>query len=254
VAVTNSDQPPGIEIRNLKFKYDLQDSWVIDGATLKVNAGESVAIVGPSGCGKSTLLKILSGVLNQSAGEIRIGGIPIKQIGLVNYRNKIGVVMQNDTLFSGSISENISFFATQHDQCRVEECAKAAALHEEIMNFPMGYSTLIGELGNVLSGGQRQRLMLARALYKRPAILFLDEATSHLDSDNEKKVSDAIGALKITRIIVAHRTETIARSDRVVFMEKGKMYERGYRSDGFSPILFSEMPIEYNRENKSVGS
>lgn len=129
------------------------------------------------------------------------------------------MVLQDDHLFSGSIAENISFFAPDHDQAWAEECAKAAAIHDDILRLPMGYSSLIGDMGSVLSGDQRQRQPLARALYRRPSILFLDEAISHLDSENERKVSDAIARMRITRVIVAHRAETIARCDRVICLE-----------------------------------
>lgn len=207
---------PSIEISDLHFRYAESDPWLIEELDLTIAAGESIAIVGPSGCGKTTLLKLLVGIMRPEKGEIRIGGKPIKQLGLAYYRNAIGVVMQDDSLFSGSVAENISFFAPNHDQEWAEECAQIAAIHDEIIKLPMGYSTLIGDMGSVLSGGQKQRLLLARALYKRPSILFLDEATSHLDNDNEKKVSAAIAGMGITRVIVAHRQETIARCDRVI--------------------------------------
>ena len=210
---------PTVEVKDLQFRYDVRDEWVLDDLSFKVAAGESVAIVGPSGCGKTTLLKILIGITEPTKGELLIGGVPIPQLGLVFYRSKIGVVLQDDHLLSGSVAENISFFAPNHDQEWAEECAKASAIHEDIVKLPMGYSTLIGDMGSVLSGGQRQRLLLARALYKRPAILFLDEATSHLDVTNERKVSDAISEMNITRIIVAHRPDTIARCDRVIELE-----------------------------------
>jgi len=209
---------PVINIDDLHFRYADSDPWLIERLDLTVAAGESVAIVGPSGCGKTTLLKLLVGSLRPEKGEILIGGKPIRQLGLAHYRNAIGVVMQDDTLFSGSVAENISFFAPDHDQEWAEECAKAAAIHDEIVKLPMGYSTLIGDMGSILSGGQKQRLLLARALYKRPSILYLDEATSHLDNDNEKKVSMAIAGMGITRVIVAHRQETIDRCDRVIWL------------------------------------
>ncbi len=209
-----------IEIADLHFRYAPNDPWLIEGLNLKIAAGESIAIVGASGCGKTTLLKLLVGSIKPEKGEMKIGGRPIRQLGLAFYRNKIGVVMQEDSLFSGSVAENISFFASDHDQEWVEECAKVAAIHDEIIKLPMGYSTLIGDMGSVLSGGQKQRLLLARALYKRPSILYLDEATSHLDNDNESKVSSAISSMGITRVIVAHRQETIDRCDRVISLNR----------------------------------
>ncbi len=132
----------------------------------------------------------------------------------------IGVVMQDDKLFAGSVADNICFFADRPDSRRIEECARLAALHEEIAAMPMGYHTLIGDMGTVLSGGQKQRLLIARALYRQPGVLLLDEATSHLDVANERLVSAAVRATKLTRIIVAHRPETIRTADRVISLDE----------------------------------
>ncbi|SDI58055.1 peptidase domain-containing ABC transporter [Propionivibrio dicarboxylicus] len=214
-----------VEIRDLHFRYAESDPWLIEKLDLVVADGESIAIVGPSGCGKTTLLKLLIGSLHPERGEIRIGGKTLKQIGLASYRQTIGVVMQDDTMFSGTIAENIGFFDPNHDQDWAEACARAAAIHDEIVKLPMGYSTLVGDMGSILSGGQRQRLLLARALYKRPTILFLDEATSHLDSDNEAKISRLIADMGMTRIVVAHRQETIDRCDRIVRLDAPTLTE-----------------------------
>ena len=184
--------------------------------SLRIEEGESVAIVGPSGCGKTTLLRVLLGLLPATEGEVLIGGMTLTRLGPANFRSLIGTVMQDDRLFSGSIADNIAFFDPTADQTHIEACARMAAIHDDIVAMPMGYHTLIGDMGTVLSGGQKQRVLLARALYKRPKILLLDEATSHLDLPREKLVSDAIRHLKVTRVIVAHRPETIATADRVV--------------------------------------
>src|SRR5215510_14633859 len=133
----------------------------------------------------------------------------------------IGVVMQDDQLFAGSIGDNISFFADQPDFARIEQCAKQAAVHKDVLAMPMGYNTLVGDMGTVLSGGQKQRLLLARALYKRPKLLFLDEATSHLDVQREQLINDTIKQLNMTRVIIAHRPETIASADRVIVLGHG---------------------------------
>lgn len=210
------DVDPSIETTNLSFAYSKGEKRIIDGLDMRVAPGESIAIVGSSGCGKTTLLKLLAGLLKPDTGDILIGGIPIRQLGLVHYRSMIGVVMQEDCLFAGSIAENISFFDPSPDDAWIRACAQAAAVHTEILAMPMGYHSLIGDMGSALSGGQRQRIMLARALYRRPKILLLDEATSQLDVDNERAVNDAVRALNITRIIIAHRPETIASADRVI--------------------------------------
>jgi ATP-binding cassette subfamily B protein RaxB len=188
---------------------------------LQIAAGEAVAIVGPSGCGKTTLLKVMIGLLQPTEGAVVVGGVSLARLGVQTYRTMIGTVMQEDQLFTGSIADNISFFDQESDQDWIEACAQRAALHQDIMTMPMGYHTLIGDMGTVLSGGQKQRLLLARALYKRPKILFLDEATSHLDVPRERLINDTIKQLHMTRVIIAHRPETIASADRVIVLEPG---------------------------------
>lgn len=212
-----------IEVRNLCFRYSDIEPWIVNDLTFTILPGESLALVGPSGCGKTTLLKLLLGLLEPNQGEILIGGIPLAQLGARNYRTLIGAVMQDDSLLSGSISDNISFFDQQADQIWVQDCAKAAAIAAEIQKMPMQYQTLIGDMGTSLSGGQKQRLLLARALYKRPKILFLDEATSHLDVQRESEINQTIHALKLTRVIVAHRPETIRSAGRIIELSDGKI-------------------------------
>jgi ATP-binding cassette subfamily B protein RaxB len=204
------------QVSNLMFSYAMGEKPVLFNVNFEVKPGESVAVVGPSGCGKSTLLKLLLGIHNPKMGEIKVGGVPIKMISPVEYKKMIGVVMQDDMLFAGSIADNISFFSPDADLSWVEECARMAAIHDEIKAMPMGYYSLIGDVGNTLSGGQRQRVLLARALYKRPRILLMDEATSHLDLATEQAVNSVIKTLAITRLIIAHRPETIASADRVI--------------------------------------
>lgn len=207
---------PRIEVRNLSFRYAEGEPWVLKDLSLSIAAGESVAIVGPSGCGKTTLLKILLGLLQPTEGEVLLDGIPVKRLGLQTYRSMIGAVLQEDALLAGSLAENISFFNSHADQARIEACAKIAAIHEEIHQMPMGYQTLVGDMGNTLSGGQKQRILLARALYRNPKMLMLDEATSHLDVFNEHRIVRALSELKLTRIVVAHRKETIEGVGRII--------------------------------------
>ncbi len=214
-----------IDVRNVKFRYSDTEPYVLDGCSFKVEPGESLAIVGPSGCGKTTLLKLLLGVHTPQEGDIRINGMRLPRLGLSNYRKMVGTVMQDDQLFAGSIQENVSFFADEIDPARVAASAQMAAVHDEIVAMPMGYHTLIGDMGAALSGGQKQRILLARALYKRPKILFLDEATSALDVERERAVNEAIKGLNLTRIIIAHRPETIASADRVIVLLDGKVVE-----------------------------
>ncbi len=214
---------PRITLKDVKFRYAEGEPWVLDGVNLEIQAGENMVLVGESGCGKSTLSKLLTGLLEPTEGEVLIDGIPVRHIGYGAYRSLVGSVSQNDTLLAGSIIENISFFDTTTDVNRVYECAKLAAIHEDILAMPMGYQTLVGDMGSSLSGGQKQRVLLARALYMRPIILILDEATSHLDVSNERKVNDALKSLPITRIMVAHRPETIRAADRIVEVGNGKV-------------------------------
>ncbi|WP_321872687.1 peptidase domain-containing ABC transporter [Burkholderia ubonensis] len=218
---------PGIEVADLRFRYADTEPWVIDGCSFHIAPGESVALVGPSGQGKTTMAKLLLGLVAPEAGEIRVGGIDIRKTGLHAYRDRIGAVMQDDILFAGSIADNISFFEPNPDHDRIEEAARLAEIHDDIVAMPMGYQSLVGDMGSSLSGGQVQRVLLARAFYRRPAILVLDEATSHLDVERERRINDAIRAMNVTRIIIAHRPETIRSADRVIELRNGRVGDVG---------------------------
>ncbi len=216
---------PVITLKNIKFRYAEGEPWVLKDINLTIPAGQSIALVGSSGCGKTTLCKIILGLLKPTEGEVLIDDIPITQLGVKTYRQLVGTVMQEDVLLAGSIMDNIAFFDSHCDQQRVEECARLAAIHDEISKMPMGYQTLVGDMGSSLSGGQKQRVLLARALYKQPKVLALDEATSHLDVSNEHRVNQALGNLQLTRIMVAHRPETINAAERVVSIQEGAVVE-----------------------------
>ncbi len=221
---------PSIEVRELRLRYAPQEPLVLDGVSLHITAGECVAIIGPSGSGKTSLVNVLLGLLPPSGGEVLIGGRSLERVGLGPLRRIIGSVLQDDVLFAGSIADNISFFDQAPDRDWIEQCARVAAIDDDIQAMPMGYNTMIGDMGAALSGGQKQRVLLARALYKRPKILVLDEATSHLDLAREHQVSEAIRALRITRVVVAHRPETIASADRVIALANGRIVARGVTS------------------------
>lgn len=214
---------PSVEVRGLRARYAPQEPDVLDGISLRIAAGECVAITGPSGSGKTSLLHVLLGLLPAAEGEVLIGGRSVDRIGLGVQRRMTSSVLQDDVLFAGSIADNISFFDARPDRAWIEECARLAAIDADILAMPMTYNTMIGDMGAALSGGQKQRILLARALYKRPKILILDEATSHLDLARERQVNAAIGALRITRIIVAHRPETIAAADRIITLDQGRL-------------------------------
>jgi len=217
------DVASSIEAENLAFRYSDGEPLVLDCVSFHIEPGESVAIVGPSGCGKTTLVNVLLGILGPTGGTVRVGGVDVDRLGIERLRSLVGTVLQDDVLFAGSISDNISFFDPQADARWITECAQLAAIHADIVAMPMGYNTLVGDMGTVLSGGQKQRVLLARALYKRPKILILDEATSHLDVKREQEVNAAVGALRMTRVIVAHRPETIASASRVIALSAGKV-------------------------------
>lgn len=212
-----------IEVENLSFRYADGEPWVLKDCSFSVEPGESVALVGSSGCGKTTLVKLMLGLLAPTSGTIRIGGQDLRKTGPRNVRAIVGAVMQDDQLFAGSVADNISFFDPDHDQARIEAAARLAAVHDEIAAMPMGYHSLIGDMGSSLSGGQKQRVILARALYRNPKLLFLDEATSHLDVMNERAVNEAVKQLSLTKVIVAHRPETIASVDRVLVVQGGRI-------------------------------
>jgi len=203
-----------IEVKEVSFQYTKTDPIIISKLSMEFNKGESIALVGPSGCGKTTLIKLLMGLLNPTSGEITANGKSV--LNSENYRSRIAGVMQDDQLFSGSLMENIACFSSTIDEEKVISSAKFASIHADILNLPMGYQTLVGDMGTSLSGGQKQRIMLARALYKEPEILFLDEATSSLDVANESIINENIKRMMITRIIVAHRPETIRSAGRVI--------------------------------------
>lgn len=205
-----------ITVKQLSYRYADGLPNILDNVSLEVAAGESLAITGPSGCGKSTLMKIMLGLSQPSAGEVLIDDVPLEQIGHKQYRQQVAAVMQDDQLLSGSIADNIAFFESPIDMKKVTKCAELAAISDDIKKMPMGYDSLIGDMGSSLSGGQKQRLILARALYREPKILFMDEATSHLDTKLESSINDAVKHLAITRVIIAHRTETIESADRVI--------------------------------------
>ncbi|MCL1102125.1 ATP-binding cassette domain-containing protein [Shewanella saliphila] len=202
---------------------------LLKNLNLTVSAGESIAITGPSGSGKSTLMKIMLGLMPPTSGKILFDGKDITQLGLKNYRKVISAELQNDTLFAGSVLDNITFFDTSPNLLKVEKVASYAAIHGEIECMTMGYNSLVGDMGSCLSGGQLQRVLLARALYREPSILFMDEATSHLDKGNESRISEQVARLNMTRVCIAHRQETLSKADTIYELSNGVLSTVGDR-------------------------
>lgn len=210
-----------IELRNVSFRYAETEPLVLENINLIVQPGQFVTVMGPSGGGKTTLAKIMLGLFEPTSGDVLIDGTPLSVFGPRAYREQVGAVMQEDQLLSGSIADNICFFDSTFDHERMIECAKVARIDDEIMAMPMAYNTLIGDMGSSLSGGQKQRVLLARALYRRPKILILDEGTAHLDVENERKINASLRCLSMTRISIAHRPEIMSGTDQILEVNRG---------------------------------
>lgn len=216
-----------IEMSKVSFRYKESMPYVIDGLSLKIRAGEYVAIVGSTGCGKSTLMRLLLGFEKPEKGAIYYDGRDIDKLDLRSLRRRIGTVMQSGSLFQGDIYSNIVITDPRLSLDEAWEAAEIAGIAEDIRAMPMGMQTLISEGAGGISGGQKQRLMIARAVAPKPKILMFDEATSALDNKTQKQVSDALDALKCTRIVIAHRLSTIRHCDRILVLDKGKIVEDG---------------------------
>lgn len=211
----------GLTLRDVSFRYGAADRLVLSGVNLDIKPGEFLAITGPSGGGKTTLAKLMLGLRQPTSGSLHLDGQPATPQLWRAWREHVGVVAQDDRLLSGTIADNIAFFDPDLDMSRIQQAAIAAQVHDDIARMPMQYLSLVGDMGSSLSGGQKQRVLLARALYRRPRILLLDEGTANLDVETEEVIADLISALPITRIVVAHRPALLRRADRVVAVEGG---------------------------------
>lgn len=214
-----------IELRDVKFRYSPTDPLVLNGVNLAVEPGDYIAITGPSGGGKSTMVKILLGLVEPDEGEVLVDGVPLARFGHKNFHEQVAAVLQEDHLFAGTLADNIALFDDASNMERIVEAASAAAIHDDIAAMPMRYETLVGDMGSTLSGGQKQRLLLARALYRQPKLLVMDEGTSHLDLAREQAVNAAVAKLGITRIIIAHRVETIVSAQKIYAAADGQVQE-----------------------------
>ncbi len=209
-----------ITLDGVTFAYSPEDPVVLDNVSLDIAPGEMVTLTGPSGGGKTTLMKLLLGFYAPVEGTVRIDGRDLATVDASDWRSRVGVVMQDDRLLSGTIADNIAFFDPEIDIERVVQAARDARIHDTIAAIPMNYLALIGDMGSILSGGQKQRLLLARALYQDPDVLFLDEGTANLDVQTEAEIVSLVAGLDMTRVIVAHRPAFLEASDRVIDVAK----------------------------------
>jgi ATP-binding cassette, subfamily B, bacterial len=241
IPVTITEKPEAIDLPRISGKIDYQhvsfgytpDKPILKAFDLKIQPGETIALVGASGAGKSTILSLLNRFHDVSSGRISIDGIDIRDVTLKSLRRQIGIVPQDTVLLSGSIAQNIAFGQTEFDIKAVEEAAKIANAHQFISQLSQGYYTYVGEKGTTLSGGQKQRIAIARAVLFNPRILILDEATSALDSESEALVQEALERIMADRtvFIIAHRLATVIKADRILVIENGEIIESGTHSE-----------------------
>lgn len=212
-----------IALKDASFRYSPMDPLIVEHLNININPGEAVAIYGPSGSGKSTIINMLSGLMQPTDGCLYIDHQPLKVFGMRAYRANTGAVLQSDSLLSGNVRENISFSNTAHDDQAIERAARLAEIHHEIMAMPMGYDSLIGDMGTALSLGQQQRILIARALYHKPRVIFMDEGTAHIDAKTEIRIMQKIRELGISCVFISHNKSLLKYADKIVHLVKGEV-------------------------------
>ena len=235
---------PVISVRGVVRRFDPASPPAVDRLSLDVAQGEILTLLGPSGSGKSTLFRLLLGFDRPTEGVVAYDGKDLATLDLYDVRRQLGVVLQNTQLMPGDLYTNIVGFSSSLTMEDAWEAARLAGIAEDIAAMPMQMHTVIGEGAATLSGGQRQRLFIARALVKKPALLLFDEATSALDNPTQRKVSDHIASLKVTRVVIAHRLSTIMGADRVYVLKEGRIVQKGrYEELIREPGVFREMAL-----------
>ena len=229
----------GIQLLDVGFRYDGKGPWALKDVSLHVKPGQKLAIVGRSGSGKSTLAKLLVGLYPPELGMVRFDGHDLAELDITSVRQQLGVVLQEPFLFAGSVRDNIALGRPKATLEDIVAAARLAAVHDDIAMLPLGYDTILADQGSGLSGGQRQRIALARALLMKPAILVLDEATSHLDAHTEALIEDNLRPLPMTRVVVAHRLTTVSDADIAVLIEGGRVVRHGAADDVLRHVRLS---------------
>jgi ATP-binding cassette, subfamily B, bacterial CvaB/MchF/RaxB len=222
-------------LHDVSYRYASNEPLILSAASFVTAPGECVSLVGPSGCGKSTLMKLMMGLLQPSTGRVLIDGRPLAEFGLQSFRAQTGAVLQGDVLLSGSIAENIAFFSHEQNMQRVMESAFMACVHDEIMAMPMKYETQVGDMGAKMSYGQRQRVLIARAIYSAPKLLFMDEATSHIDLTSERTILANLKSMGVTLVVISHRPEILDLADRVVAVTEASVATLRPREPAVAP-------------------
>jgi ATP-binding cassette subfamily B protein len=246
----------GVRFENVTFRYFGGGAPVLDNVTFEANPGERIALLGATGSGKSTIINLIPRFYDPTEGRITVDGHDLRDIKIDSLRKQIGIVLQETTLFSGTIHENIAFGRPDASEADVIEAAKAAQAHDFIMSFPEGYKTHVGERGTTLSGGQRQRVAIARALLLNPRILILDDSTSSVDLTTESLIQTALDKLMENRtsFVIAQRISTVMSADSILVLDKGKVIAQGKHSDLMEnePIyaeIYNSQILAYEQEH-----